>query len=105
MRDAAKRTVVPMTQFCVATFCKYKAMRAMTTALPNLQQISLYDFPPSIDVGGEFQLKRKYRDGEEPDDPNGYWATSYDNRIENTLDVQIISNFRKLCSLEICRAP
>jgi len=39
MREAAKKTIVPMTDFQVRK--TYNAMAAMATALPNLQQISL----------------------------------------------------------------
>ena len=42
MREAAKKTIIPMTCFAIDSAKKYNAMAAMTTALPNLQQISLY---------------------------------------------------------------
>ena len=43
-RDAAAKTMVPPTNFIVNTTVEYNAMRAMTTALPNLQQINLIEF-------------------------------------------------------------
>ena len=43
-RDAAAKTMVPPTNFIVNTMAEYNAMIAMTTALPNLQQIELRDF-------------------------------------------------------------
>jgi len=40
-REAAKTTIVPMAEFSVDSVVKYNAMRVMTTALPNLQQITI----------------------------------------------------------------
>ena len=40
-REAAKTTIVPMADFGVNSVVKYNAMRVMTTALPNLQQITI----------------------------------------------------------------
>ena len=41
MVEAAKKTIVPITDFRVDSVRKYNALVAMSTALPNLQQISL----------------------------------------------------------------
>ena len=40
-REAAKKAIVPLSSFNVNNVKKYNAMRKMTTALPNLQQIKL----------------------------------------------------------------
>ena len=58
MRDAATKTMVPPTNFIVNTMAEYNAMIAMTTALPNLQQIMLRF------LGGG----HKYVDGDDPDE-------------------------------------
>eukprot|EP00984_Skeletonema_dohrnii_P025961 scaffold15202_cov135-Skeletonema_dohrnii-CCMP3373.AAC.1 len=39
--DAAKKTIVPLTKFRVHDEKSYNAMRAMATALPNLQHLEL----------------------------------------------------------------
>ena len=41
MRKAAKETIAPPTKFVVDSTRSYNAMKAMTTALPNLQHISI----------------------------------------------------------------
>lgn len=41
-RDAAKKALVPMTPFVVDSVRSYNAVRAMSTALPNLQELSLH---------------------------------------------------------------
>jgi hypothetical protein len=61
-------------------------MRAMTTALPNLQQIKLNDLGHG----------HKYVDGEDPDE---HRAADTANWI--AYDIGIISNFRKLRILEL----
>jgi len=63
------------------------AMATMTTALPNLQQISLHDL----------RLPRyKYSDG---DDPDEQLVADTANFI--SLDIQMLSNFGKLKILEV----
>ena len=86
-RDAAKKTIVHSTEFVVNSVRSYNAMRVMSTALPNLQQIALHDISP----------RNKYSDGE---DPNERRATVTANHT--THDINIISNFKRLQSLEIC---
>ncbi len=72
-RDAAKKALVPMTPFVVSVR-SYNALRAMSTALPNLQQLSL--------------------DGDGTESPG---ATTTDV-------IEIFSNFTKLRKLTIsCR--
>jgi hypothetical protein len=87
MRDAATKTMVPPTKFVVDSVRSYNAMRAMTTALPNLQQIKLKDVGLRV---------IKYTDGEDPDE---HEAARTANRT--THDIDIISNFRKLRILEL----
>ena len=60
-REAAKKTIVPLTTFAVNSVRSYTAMRAMSTALPNLQQLSICGLGRG----------HKWSDGEDPDE---YWA-------------------------------
>ncbi len=101
-RDAARTTIVPWanydhntsysrakeSQVCVDSKKKYKAMVAMTTALPNLQQLSICD----LGHGN----RRKYCDGDEPDEERAAATVKYFAR-----NVQIISKFGQLRRLEI----
>jgi hypothetical protein len=89
-RDAARETLVPLTDLWVNRVRKYNTMRVMSTALLNLQQISILH----LDQG------HKYNDGEDPDEEE---AAVTANRA--TLDINIVSNFRTLRSLKICDAP
>eukprot|EP00985_Skeletonema_marinoi_P000091 scaffold25_cov69-Skeletonema_marinoi.AAC.5 len=92
MVEAAKKTIVPITDFRVDSVRKYNALVAMSTALPNLQQISL---------GHHRNLYgHKYSDGEDRDEE---WAAHRANFI--THDIEIISRFRKLRSLELVLTP
>mmetsp|Transcript_25753 Transcript_25753/g.43680 ORF Transcript_25753/g.43680 Transcript_25753/m.43680 type:complete len:420 (+) Transcript_25753:95-1354(+) len=90
MREAAKKTIVPLTDFVVDSVRKYNALVAMSTALPNLQQISVH----GLDGG------HKYSDGE---DPNEGRAAKTANFI--THDINFISRFRRLRSLELYFTP
>jgi hypothetical protein len=89
-RDAAKKTLVPLTEFKVDSVRSYNAMRAMSTALPTLQQLSICD----LDCG------HKYSDGDDPDEENA--AKTADDTAH---DIDIISNFTNLRILEIYEAP
>eukprot|EP00985_Skeletonema_marinoi_P004259 scaffold1867_cov80-Skeletonema_marinoi.AAC.4 len=89
-REAAKKTIVPPSEFEVDSDISYNAMRVMSTALPNLKQLSLHSL----------NAFHKYSDGE---DPERWQARRTDNYV--THDIQIISNFRKLRSLRIEGAP
>eukprot|EP00573_Skeletonema_grethae_P009493 CAMPEP_0201710096 /NCGR_PEP_ID=MMETSP0578-20130828/58449_1 /ASSEMBLY_ACC=CAM_ASM_000663 /TAXON_ID=267565 /ORGANISM="Skeletonema grethea, Strain CCMP 1804" /LENGTH=439 /DNA_ID=CAMNT_0048199107 /DNA_START=320 /DNA_END=1640 /DNA_ORIENTATION=+ len=90
MRNAAKQTIVPMTEFVVDSVGKYNLMVAMSIALPNLQQILLQD------LGG----RHNYSDGEDPDEGAAEESANF-----TSLDIDIISNFRKLRILYITVAP
>ena len=85
-REAAKKAIVPMTDFCVDVDAKYRAMAMMTTALPNLQQLSIYPLSSG----------RGYYDGE---DPVGHGHQNQND--SNSYDIDIISNFTRLRSLQI----
>jgi hypothetical protein len=85
-REAAKKTIVPLTRFRVDSVDKYRAMAAMTTALPNLQKISIR----TLGRG------HKYSDGEDPPE---------ERAAETADDIDIISRFKKLRILEIEWAP
>eukprot|EP00984_Skeletonema_dohrnii_P005978 scaffold2120_cov150-Skeletonema_dohrnii-CCMP3373.AAC.1 len=90
LRKAATTTTVPPTDFVVDSVIKYNAMRAMATALPNLQQIEIGD----LDGG------HKYSDGEDPDEGR---AAKTANFI--THDIEILSGFRNLRLLSLYIAP
>eukprot|EP00984_Skeletonema_dohrnii_P018093 scaffold8356_cov106-Skeletonema_dohrnii-CCMP3373.AAC.1 len=86
--EAAKKTIVPLTEFVVNSENRYNAMEAMTRALPNLQKIILRKL--------EGDPRIRYLDGEDADD---------NLQIDEDLDINVISSFTKLRYLEICRAP
>jgi hypothetical protein len=90
MRNAAKKTIVPLDNFCIDSVDKYNAMAAMTTALPNLKQLSLHYLGHGL----------KYSDGEDPDEEEAAYSAYY-----IAYDINIISRFRKFRSLEIDGAP
>ncbi|KAK1736279.1 hypothetical protein QTG54_012879 [Skeletonema marinoi] len=85
--EAAKRTIVPLTEFVVNSENRYNAMEAMTRALPNLQKITLRKLEST---------QIRYLDGEDADD---------DLQIDEDLDINVISRFTKLSYLEIHNAP
>jgi hypothetical protein len=86
MREAAKKTIVPPTEFRIESVRDYNLTAAMTTALPNLQQLSICYLEPG----------HKFSDGEDPYDDEAERTAGYD-----THEIDIISNFRELRSLEI----
>jgi len=90
-RDAAKKTLVPYTNFRVHSVISYNAMRVMAAALPNFQQIKISSL---CDWGC------KYSNGEDPDEVQARRTDYF-----NTHDINIISNFRKLSSLEVWGKP
>ncbi len=92
LRMAATTAVVPMFDFRVKSVGNYNALVAMSTALPNLQQISLFY---RLVLG-----RHKYVDGE---DPNETMAAVVDDFP--SLGINFISNFRKLRTLVIIGAP
>jgi hypothetical protein len=87
-REAVKMTLVPPTAlcFCVDNEDNYNAMRVITRAMPNIQQIEL-----SFLGDGH-----KWSDGEDPDEEvaarTAHWTAH---------DIEIISNFNKLRILSI----
>ena len=94
-RDAATKTIVPLSAspFCVWRVNKYNLMRVMTTALPNLQQIS-------VKYLVSFRNKHKYYDGEDAEENRE--AVYYHRQM---YDINIISDFSKLRSLSLDEAP
>jgi len=92
MREAAKTTIVPMTEFEVDSVDKYNAMAAMTTALPNLQQISIGSM---LGFGVGYGC-HAFRHGE---DPGAEMLLINENCYLH--DMNIISNFRKLRCLDL----
>jgi hypothetical protein len=94
-KEAARKTIVPPTEFLVDSLDKYNAMTAMTTALPNLQQLSICDIE---DEQGE--ERHKYVDGEDPDQ---HWADETADCITHEID--IVYNFRQLRILELAEYP
>ena len=85
-REAAKKAIVPPTNFRVGSVDAYNGMNVMTRAMPNLQQLEI----------GHLELGHKWSDGEDPD-PDEEAAAAADT----THDLGIISNFSKLHILDI----
>eukprot|EP00985_Skeletonema_marinoi_P010168 scaffold4795_cov191-Skeletonema_marinoi.AAC.6 len=92
-REAAKKAIVPPSDFVVDGVRSYNAMRVMSTALPNIQQLSIYDLGHGLDI---------FTNGEDPDEER---AAAAETASYTTHDINIISNFRKLRVLEILNAP
>ena len=85
-RDAAKKTLVPPSDFQVRNVRSYNALRVMSSALTNMQQLSICGLGAS----------HKYSDGEDPVQKQAALTANY------TLhDLNIISNFRKLRILNV----
>lgn len=80
-RDAAKKTIVPPSEFVVNSKRTYNAMRAMSTALPNLQQLFI----------SNLRGRRIYSNGDDPDEEIAAETAHY-----TTHDINIITRFRKL---------
>ncbi len=85
--EEIKKTNVPLIDFVVNSLGKYNAMRVMTEAIPNLQQIAIDGLGYGI---------RKWSDGE---DRNEEYAAQIADWTPH--DIEIISNFGKLRILEI----
>jgi len=86
-RDAAKKTVVPPSYesyYKIYNVRSYNAVRAMSTALPNLDQLDISDLEFS-DLAGRF--------------------FSHGENSVVSLDINIISSFRKLRILTFYEAP
>ena len=88
-KEAAKMTIVPLTDFYVDSVENYNTMRVMTEAMPNLQQITI----------GRLEYAHKYSDGEDPDESIAAAVADWTSH-----DFEIVSNFSKLSILEICDA-
>ncbi len=90
-REAAKKTVVPTSDnrsiyFTINCVARYNAINVMTRALPNLQQINLFNL----------ERGHKYGDGEDPHEEEADL-----NAHMTSHDIEIISNFSKLRILDI----
>ena len=81
-KEAARKAIVPASSFNVNGVKKYNAMRVMTTALPNLQQIK---FVRMKGVGWRARYEALH-----------WWAT---------CDIGLISNFSKLRILKFHNVP
>ncbi len=90
-KEAARKMIVPLSEFVVNSLKGYNAMNVMTRALPNLQRICL------AGVGN----RHKYSDGE---DPNESMAAALTANY-TTHDIGIISNFSKLRDFAIIGSP
>ncbi len=106
-REAARNTIVPWTEYgkksythsqckasqiCITSVKKYKAMVAMSTALPNLQQLEV----ATICRNNYNEIEIKYCDGEDPDEEQTAKTADW-----STHDIQMISKFRQLRHLKI----
>eukprot|EP00985_Skeletonema_marinoi_P001686 scaffold682_cov73-Skeletonema_marinoi.AAC.1 len=87
-KDAAKGTIVP-SEFKVDRMKKIRLMETMTTALPNLQHLTMYSIADGWGHG--------YMSGDNPDERG--------RAYRRTHDLGIIANFQKLRSLSIIKAP
>jgi hypothetical protein len=85
-KEAARKTIAPLADFRVYSLDSYNAMRVMTEAMPNLQQITI----------GRLGYEHKYNDGEDPDER---FAARNADRVPH--DIGIISHFSNLRILDI----
>ncbi len=85
MRAAAKEVILSKTDFVVNNIRRYNLMVAMSTALPNIQQITLRRLCQG----------HRYSDGEDPDELGVVISHVA------THDINFISTFRQLRVLEI----
>ncbi len=93
--EAVKMTIVPPADLSVNNMKTYNAVRVMTRALPNLQQLEIGDF--CADNGDNLRRQyHKYNDGE---DPNESQVALIAHR--RTYDIEMISNFSNLRVLVI----
>ena len=88
--EAAKKTIVPQAPFSVSTIDTLNAMGVMTRELPNLQRLSILYLE---NFGNIFD------DGEDPNIREAYKTARYTSH-----DIQIISRFSKLRSLDLFQA-
>ena len=105
-KEAAKGTFIP-TEFEVRTVHDFRAMEVMTTALPNLQHLSLYELEEDLETvyvqhgrGQKSIEEHRYIVGDNPNESFAAVTAHY-----TTHDIGIISNFQHLRSLSIFEAP
>jgi len=68
-KEAVKKTIVPLTEFCVGSVKRYNAINGMTRALPNLQRIKLGPLTERRQITlGRIGHRHKYGDGQDPDE-------------------------------------
>ena len=96
-REGVKMTIPPMprdfhSMFSVGSVKKYNAMRVMTIALPNLQQLKFGYYG--------WGTREKFSEGEDPDEEQAAETADW-----NSSDMEIISSFSKLRDLRIYSAP
>eukprot|EP00984_Skeletonema_dohrnii_P036431 scaffold37414_cov255-Skeletonema_dohrnii-CCMP3373.AAC.1 len=88
-REAAKQSIVPPTIFHIDSVRSYNAMRVMSTALPNMEQLSISN------LGHE----NMYSIGKDPDEEMAQRTANLPSH-----DINIISSFRKLRVMHMCNA-
>jgi hypothetical protein len=89
--EAVRKTIIPAYErFEVNSVKRYNTMGVMTRAMPNLQHLTI----SYLDRG------HKYSDGEDPNEEEATGTADY-----TTHDIEIMSNFGKLQSLDISCAP
>ncbi len=91
MREAAKTTIVPMVDFCIDRERKINLISAMTTALPNLQQLSICRLS---------ERYVKYSDGMDPSRDTSLWSR-LNQSSATVFDIETVSAFRNLRMLAI----
>ena len=82
--DSLKQACIP-SEFEVFSLYEFMLMETMTTALPNLQHLTMYSIADGYGLG--------YMNGDNPDERGRTYRRTY--------DIGIISNFQKLRSLAI----
>ena len=101
--EAAKNTIVPLTDFHVYSVQRYNAMRVMIRALPNLQRLRIGECISQQIYGRQIfnglGIGHKYNDGEDPNEDEATTTAYF-----TTHDIEIVSNFSKLRILEISNA-
>jgi hypothetical protein len=91
--EAVNKTAVsPEEIFVVNSVKTYRALRVMSSVLPNLQWVKIMPFMSSSNI--------KYNGGEDPDEEV---AARFSQHISH--DISILANFRKLRRLEFLNAP
>jgi len=94
--DAAKNTIVPLTDFKVHDIDSYNTMRTMATALPNLQQLELGSLTHILTHINSSRIGPRYVNGEDPDEEEALRSIN-----DITYEVDMVSNFTKLRVLKL----